>query len=116
MPATGKQIDHRQGQQCSSGNLTSNEIPSSLIGDTVVSDRLSVQNGSAGCSAPRKDETYQRGLKAGSRSIQEPTTHFCGDRSGGIEDPHGNTWWIATHVEDVPVDEMKRRAASQRQP
>ncbi|MEN3338316.1 MAG: PhnB protein [Acidobacteriota bacterium] len=65
---------------------------------------------------PDVDETYQRGLEAGSRSIQEPTTHFYGDRSGGIEDPHGNTWWIATHLEDVPVDEMKRRAASQRQP
>jgi PhnB protein len=34
---------------------------------------------------------------------------FYGDRAGCVKDPSGNTWWIASHVEDVPPDELKRR-------
>jgi PhnB protein len=37
---------------------------------------------------------------------------FYGDRSGSVEDPFGYTWYIATHVEDVPEDELKKRAAA----
>ena len=36
------------------------------------------------------DATYQRALAAGARTISQPTTHFYGDRSGGIEDSEGN--------------------------
>lgn len=39
-----------------------------------------------------------------------PSDEFWGDRMGGVRDPSGNCWWIATHVEDVPEDEMARRA------
>ena len=35
---------------------------------------------------------------------------FYGDRAGGVEDPYGHYWHIATHIEDVPPDEMKRRS------
>jgi len=35
---------------------------------------------------------------------------FYGDRSGGIEDPFGHHWYVATHKEDVTPEEMKRRA------
>jgi len=35
---------------------------------------------------------------------------FYGDRSGQFEDPFGHRWSVATHVEDVPDDEMMRRA------
>ena len=34
---------------------------------------------------------------------------FYGDRSGGVKDASGNSWWIATHIEDVPADELARR-------
>jgi len=34
---------------------------------------------------------------------------FYGDRSGTLEDPFGHKWSIATHVEDVSSEEMKRR-------
>ncbi len=57
------------------------------------------------------DAVYQRALAAGGTSISEPTTQFYGDRHGGVKDPEGNMWWIATHVEDVPPDELNRRAA-----
>jgi PhnB protein len=55
------------------------------------------------------DATYQRALEAGATSTQEPTDQFYGDRSGGVADAWGNTWWISTHVEDVPADEMAKR-------
>lgn len=58
---------------------------------------------------PDCDATYKQALEAGGTSIQEPATMFYGDRHGGVTDPSGNQWWMATHVEDVPEDEMKRR-------
>jgi PhnB protein len=59
---------------------------------------------------PDADATYQRALQAGATSVMEPVTHFYGDRHGGVKDPSGNFWWIATHVEDVAPDELARRA------
>ena len=58
------------------------------------------------------DATYQRALAAGGTSLREPTDQFYGDRSGGVVDPCGNYWWIATHIEDVGLAEMQRRAAA----
>ena len=50
------------------------------------------------------DAAYQRALAAGAASVQAPADQFYGDRSGGVRDPFGNLWWIATHIEDVPPD------------
>jgi uncharacterized glyoxalase superfamily protein PhnB len=44
------------------------------------------------------DETYQRALDYGAASVQTPSEQGDGDRRGGIRDPAGNTWWIATHL------------------
>jgi len=55
------------------------------------------------------DKIYKRALEAGATSVAEPTNHFYGDRSGGVKDEFGNTWWIATHIEDVSPEEMKKR-------
>ncbi len=43
--------------------------------------------------------------------MREPADQSHGDRSAGVEDAFGNQWWFATHVEDVPPEEMERRAA-----
>lgn len=56
------------------------------------------------------DAVYLRAIQAGAVSLREPANQFYGDRSGGVEDACGNQWWIATHVEDVPPEEMARRA------
>lgn len=56
------------------------------------------------------DATYQIALSAGAKSVQAPQDHFYGDRSGGVKDPCGNVWYIATHIEDVSPVELKRRA------
>lgn len=56
------------------------------------------------------DKTFQRAIQAGAKSIKEPMDQFYGDRSGCVLDSGNNTWWIATHVEDVSEPELKRRA------
>jgi PhnB protein len=43
------------------------------------------------------DAVYKKALQAGSTSIMEPVDQFYGDRHGGVKDPAGNIWWIATH-------------------
>lgn len=56
------------------------------------------------------DAVYKKALAAGGKSITEPTNQFYGDRHAAVSDSEGNQWWIATHVEDVPPEEMDRRA------
>jgi PhnB protein len=45
---------------------------------------------------PDVDATYQRALEKGAKPVQEPSEQGDGDRRGGVKDPVGNTWWIAT--------------------
>jgi PhnB protein len=49
-------------------------------------------------------------FKTGAKALRPVTNQFYGDRSGTLEDPFGHVWTIATHVEDVAPEEMKRRA------
>jgi PhnB protein len=56
------------------------------------------------------DAVYNRAIRSGATSIMEPADQFYGDRQGGVKDPSGNSWWIATHKEDVSPEELKRRA------
>ena len=56
------------------------------------------------------DATYARALEAGATSIREPANQFYGDRSGGVKDLAGNHWWIATHIEEIPPQELRLRA------
>ena len=58
------------------------------------------------------DSVYRRALEAGAESIMEPTDQLYGDRMAGVKDGFGNQWWIATHIEDVSVEEAKRRQAA----
>ena len=44
------------------------------------------------------DEVYERALQAGAHSLYEPQDHEYGERSGGVEDPSGNHWYIATNI------------------
>jgi uncharacterized glyoxalase superfamily protein PhnB len=55
------------------------------------------------------DDWYQKAIAAGGASLREPTNEFYGDRSCGVKDTSGNQWWIATHIEDVSPEEMRRR-------
>lgn len=56
------------------------------------------------------DEVFKRAIAAGAKELQAVTNQFYGDRSGTLQDPFGHVWTVATHVEDVPPEEMGRRA------
>jgi uncharacterized glyoxalase superfamily protein PhnB len=55
------------------------------------------------------DTVYQTALKCGGTSVFPIMTLPSGERYGGVKDPCGNIWWIATHVENVPPEEQERR-------
>jgi PhnB protein len=55
------------------------------------------------------DAVYKQALAAKGVSLREPTDEFYGDRSAGIKDAWNNQWWIATHQEELSVEEIKRR-------
>jgi uncharacterized glyoxalase superfamily protein PhnB len=52
---------------------------------------------------PNVDEVYQRAIQAGGESLSAPEDKPYGERLGGVKDPAGNLWYIATHV--GPLDE-----------
>jgi PhnB protein len=95
------------------------------IGDSVV--MLADTQPGAVCSGPRAlggssvglmiyldnvDTVFARALQAGGKSLRPLANQFYGDRSGTLEDPYGHVWTIATHVEDVPPEEIERRVAA----
>ena len=56
------------------------------------------------------DRVVERALKSGATELRPVEDKFYGDRSGMFEDPFGHHWSVASHVEDVPPDEMAERA------
>jgi len=59
------------------------------------------------------DAAVARAVAAGAKLIRPVADQFYGDRTGGIEDPFGYRWFVATHKEDLTMDEIQRRAAAQ---
>jgi len=93
------------------------------IGDSVI--MLADEHPAMGYRGPRSlggssvsillyledvDGVFERALKAGAKAQRPVANQFYGDRSGTLEDPFGHVWTVATHVEDVAPEEMKRRA------
>jgi PhnB protein len=58
----------------------------------------------------RVDDVFKRAIATGAKELRPVKDQFYGDRSGTLQDPYGHTWTIATHVEDIPPDELRRRA------
>jgi PhnB protein len=58
------------------------------------------------------DGVFDRAIQAGAKVLRPVEDQFYGDRSGQFEDPFGHRWNVATHVEDVPPEEMEKRAAA----
>jgi PhnB protein len=73
------------------------------IGGTPVSLHVYVQD---------VDDVFRQALDAGAKQLRPVENQFYGDRSGQFEDPFGHHWNVASHVEDVPPDEMAKRATS----
>ncbi|RMH78481.1 MAG: VOC family protein [Actinomyces sp.] len=73
------------------------------LGGTPVSLNVYVEDADAAVAAA---------VDAGATLLRPVETHFYGDRGGFVEDPWGHRWSISTHVEDVPPEELARRAAA----
>ena len=56
------------------------------------------------------DAVAKQAVAAGAVIERPVEDQFYGDRGGKLRDPFGHVWWIATHIEDLSPDEMKRRA------
>jgi len=72
------------------------------VGGTPVSLHVYVED---------SDAVFARAIEAGARELRPVEDRFYGDRSGAFEDPFGHRWDVATHVEDVPPEEMDKRMA-----
>ena len=83
------------------GSLMHGEI---MIDDTVVMLSDASENYPAfpvwlHVYVPDVAATYAKALAAGGISVQEPVKKDDPDLRAGVQDPTGNTWWLATQVE-----------------
>ncbi len=58
------------------------------------------------------DAIADRAVAAGAKLDRPVQDQFYGDRSGGVTDPFAHVWHIATHIEDVAPEELRKRAAA----
>lgn len=75
------------------------------IGDSVVmlgetNEEFSDFKAMIHLYVPDVDDVFRGALEAGGRTIRELSDQDYGDRTGGVEDPEGNQWWISTRVGD----------------
>ena len=59
------------------------------------------------------DAVFARAVEAGATVERPLADQFYGDRTGGIVDPFGHNWYLATHLEDVSPEEMNQRMKAQ---
>jgi PhnB protein len=86
-----------------------------MIGDSPImigeeSEMAKATASSLYLYVPDVDDVYRKAVRAGGSTIMEPSDMFYGDRSGAVKDSSGNSWFIATHKEDVAPQELARRA------
>jgi PhnB protein len=106
MAGPGGKVAHAELKLGDSRLMVNDEMP----GMSVAPSPSSMQPTSLFIYTEDVDSLYQRALKAGSREDMAPSNMFWGDRFGKFTDPFGHQWGVATHVEDVAPDEMKRRS------
>jgi uncharacterized glyoxalase superfamily protein PhnB len=75
------------------------------IGDSVVmiggAEHIEPMPTAIHLYVPDVDEAYERAIKAGATSLMAVADMPYGERSGGVEDAHGNRWYIATTFEPL---------------
>jgi PhnB protein len=108
MPSPGGKVGHAELTLGDSMIMLADEHPDMgaraphAYGGSAVSLMLYV---------PDVDATVATAIAGGARVVRKVENQFYGDRMGTIEDPFGHRWHVATHVEDVPPEEMAKRAA-----
>ncbi len=109
MASPDGKVGHAEIRLGDSAIMLSDEFPDmgakspESLGGSPVMIHLYVENA---------DALVDRAVKAGAKLERPVTDQFYGDRGGLISDPFGHKWWIATHVEDVPPEELEKRAAA----
>jgi uncharacterized glyoxalase superfamily protein PhnB len=90
------------------------------IGDSLImsSDavRDPVQTANLFLYVENVDKTFAKAEKAGAKVLMPLQDMPWGDRFARVEDPFGNRWQLATHIEDVSPKEMKKRLAAMKPP
>jgi PhnB protein len=108
MGAPGGKIGHAELELGDSIVMLADEHPEmgflgpKSVGGTPVTISVYVEN---------VDEVFERALAEGASAERPVEDQFYGDRTGQFQDPFGHRWHVATHVEDVPPEEMQKRAA-----
>ena len=106
MPGPDGKIAHAEIQIGGSYVMLADENPEmgarspKTVGGSPISLLVYVEN---------VDRTVEKAVAAGAKVKSKVENKFYGDRMGGIEDPFGHQWYVATHVEDVSPEEMQRR-------
>jgi PhnB protein len=109
IPHPDGRIGHAELQVGDSRLMLADEFPEigarspMSLGGTPVSILLYVED---------VDAVTTRALAAGAKLLRPVSDQFYGDRTGTLSDPFGHQWTIATHKEDLSLDEIKRRAAA----
>lgn len=107
MDAPGGRVGHAELQIGDSRIMLSDPFPQS---STRPPKELGGTTGSVFMYVEDVDAVVKRAVAAGATVTMEPDNMFWGDRFGTITDPFGHVWSIATHVEDVPPQELEQRA------
>jgi PhnB protein len=106
MEAPGGKIGHAQLEIGDSVVMLSDTFPQSTtkspkeLGGTTAGVFMYVED---------VDAAFKQAVDAGATAQMEPQDMFWGDRFGSLSDPFGHNWSLATHVEDVPPEEMAER-------
>jgi PhnB protein len=107
MEAPGNRIGHAEIEIGDSLVMLSDAFPQSTtkapteLGGTTAGVFLYVED---------VDAVVKKAVDTGATVTMEVADQFWGDRFGSITDPFGHSWSIATHVADVPPEEMAERA------
>lgn len=110
LPAPGEKIGHAELQLGDSVIMLADEFPElnirgpKALGGTPVTLSVYVED---------VDAVVERAVGAGATALRPIEDQFYGDRSGQFEDPFGHRWNVSTHIEDVPPEEMAKRAAEE---
>ena len=103
----GRGVGHAQMKVGSSTFMMADEFPGmnlkspQSVGSSTVGLHLYVTD----C-----DAAFKRAVDAGAKPTMPPVNMFWGDRYAKFTDPFGHEWSVATHVEDVPPQDMGKRA------
>jgi PhnB protein len=107
MPMADGRVGHAEIRIGDSNIMLADEFPergaksATTLGGTPVGICLYVED---------VDALFDRAVAAGATVRYPVKDQFYGDRSGTVVDPFGLQWTVATHKEDVPPQELQRRA------